>query len=86
MLFPTSSAAQAPATAAAGAAALRKVAHPLAAIIGITAISGDALPASKLSICSTQLLCGCKVLPIVSASRSQAMVQGVITIHVAWVT
>lgn len=41
MLYPLSSAAQAPAVATAGASALRKVAHPLAALIGITAVSGE---------------------------------------------
>lgn len=41
MLYPLSSAAQAPAVAAAGASALRKVAHPLAALITITAVSGQ---------------------------------------------
>lgn len=40
MLYPVSSAALAPAVATAGASALRRVAHPLAAIIGITAVSG----------------------------------------------
>lgn len=40
MLYPVSSAALAPAAATAGASALRRVAHPLAAIIGITAVSG----------------------------------------------
>lgn len=42
MFFPISSAAQASSAAAAGAAALRKVTHPLAALIGITAVSGNA--------------------------------------------
>ena len=40
MFFPTSSAVMAGPAAATGAAALRKVAHPLAALIGITAVSG----------------------------------------------
>ncbi|KAA6429600.1 MAG: cytochrome c oxidase assembly COX15-like, partial [Trebouxia sp. A1-2] len=40
MFFPTSAAAVAPSSAVAGTAALRKVAHPLAALIAITAISG----------------------------------------------
>ncbi len=42
MFFPTSAATMAPTGAAAGAAALRKVAHPLAALIAMTAVSGDA--------------------------------------------
>ena len=42
MFFPTSAATMAPPGAAAGIAALRKVAHPLAALIAITAVSGNA--------------------------------------------
>jgi len=42
MFFPTSAAAVAPSSAAAGTAALRKVVHPLAALIAVTAISGIA--------------------------------------------
>ena len=42
MLYPVSSAALAPAVASAGATALRRAAHPLAALIGITAVSGKA--------------------------------------------
>ena len=41
MLYPVSSAALAPAVASAGATALRRAAHPLAALIGITAVSGN---------------------------------------------
>lgn len=40
LFYPLSATAQAPALAASGAAALRKAAHPLAALIGITAVSG----------------------------------------------
>lgn len=40
MLYPVSSAALAPAVATAGASALRRAAHPLAALIGVTAVSG----------------------------------------------
>ena len=40
LFFPVSSAVLAPPAAATGAAALRKMAHPLAALIGITAVSG----------------------------------------------
>ena len=41
LFYPVSATAQAPALAASGAAALRKAAHPLAALIGITALSGE---------------------------------------------
>lgn len=41
LFHPTSAAAQAPQLAASGAAALRRAAHPLAALIGITAVSGE---------------------------------------------
>ena len=41
MFFPTSPAALAPSNASGGVAALRRVAHPLAALIAVTALSGD---------------------------------------------
>ena len=53
MLYPSSSAAQAPAVAAAGASALRKVAHPLAALIGITAVSGQS--SAEMQVCRQAL-------------------------------
>lgn len=41
MFFPTSPATLASSNASGGVAALRRVAHPLAALIAITALSGD---------------------------------------------
>lgn len=41
LFYPLSATAKAPTLAASGAAALRKAAHPLAALIGITAVSGQ---------------------------------------------